>query len=78
MTKVPNTITYRNALANCKSGGRELCTSKAICKDGKTPYQGVVSGDHWVPIKDSFNEWIQIGKCNNLYIRKKFWTDYHI
>ena len=60
MESVANSISYQQAASSCKSNGKELCNSKAICKDGKTPFGGIRSGDHWVP--DSSNEWIQIGK----------------
>ena len=64
LKSVANTITYQEASSSCKSDGKELCSSKVICKDGKTPYEGVKSDDHWAPVADSFNEWIQIGKKN--------------
>jgi hypothetical protein len=59
---VTETISYQQAISNCKLDEKELCSSKTICKDGKIPYSGVIPGDHWVPVADSFNEWIQIGK----------------
>ena len=58
---VSNTISYQQALMNCKADGKEICTSKEICKDGKTPEGGPLPGDKWVPVKDSYNEWLQIG-----------------
>ena len=58
---VSNTISYQQALMNCKADGKEICTSKEICKDGKTPKGGPLPGDKWVPVKDSYNEWLQIG-----------------
>ena len=64
LESVENTITYQEATSSCKSDGKELCSSKMICKDSKTPYEGIKSGDHWAPVADSFNEWIQIGKKN--------------
>ena len=66
-----NSISYQQAASSCKSDGKELCNSKAICKDGKTPFGGVRSGDHWVPVVDSSNEWIQIGKKRVNDISKK-------
>ena len=57
-----NTMSYQQATSSCKSDGKEVCSSKVICKDRKTPYGGIKSGDHWVPVADSFNEWIQIGR----------------
>jgi hypothetical protein len=59
---VTNTISYQQATSICTSDEKELCSSKTICKDGKIPYSGVIPGDHWVPVADSSNEWIQIGK----------------
>ncbi|CAB4024572.1 Hypothetical predicted protein, partial [Paramuricea clavata] len=58
-----NRISYQKGLAKCQADGKGLCTSKTICKDNKTPYSGPLSGDHWVPVKDSYNEWLQIGKA---------------
>jgi hypothetical protein len=58
---VSNTVSYQQAVANCKADGKQLCTSKEICEDGNTPNSGPIAGDHWVPVKDSFNEWLQIG-----------------
>ena len=64
LKSVANTITYQEATSSCESDGKELCSSKVICKDGKTPYGGIKSGDHWAPVADSSNQWIQIGKKN--------------
>ena len=58
---VQKTLSYQQAVLNCEADGKELCSSKTICKDGKTPYSGVIPGDHWVPVADSSNEWLQIG-----------------
>ena len=58
---VQKTLSYQQAVLNCEADGKELCSSKTICKDGKTPYTGVIPGDHWVPVADSSNEWVQIG-----------------
>jgi hypothetical protein len=57
-----NRISYRQGSANCEADGKRLCTSKKICKDDNTPHGGPVYGDHWVPVRDSYNEWLQIGK----------------
>ena len=27
---------------------------------------GALDGDHWAPIYDSFNDWVQVGKVNNI------------
>jgi hypothetical protein len=58
---VSNTVSYQQAVVNCEDDGKQLCTSKEICEDGKTPNSGPVPGDQWVPVNDSFNEWLQIG-----------------
>ena len=55
---LPKTITYQLAVSNCEADGKKLCSSKTLCKDGKTPFPG----DHWVPVADNYNEWMQIGK----------------
>ncbi|XP_046863986.1 uncharacterized protein LOC124457861 [Xenia sp. Carnegie-2017] len=55
------TLTYSSAAATCKKDGKELCPSYFICRDGKYPVGPVRIGDHWVPIKDDYNQWIQIG-----------------
>ena len=60
--KVPKNISYQQAILNCARDEKELCNSKAVCKNGRTPYSGVIPGDHWVPVSDSSNEWVQIGK----------------
>jgi hypothetical protein len=57
-----NRISYQQSLAKCQADGKGLCTSKTICKDNKTPHSGPLPGDHWVPVNDSYNEWLQIGK----------------
>lgn len=61
VTSVSSSVTYNQAVLNCKYNGKRLCNSKEICIDGKTPVSGAISGDHWVPINDNSNEWIQIG-----------------
>ena len=67
MKSVTSKITYNEAASDCKSNGKQLCNSKEICKDGKTPVSGVVAGDHWVPVKDSSNEWLQLGMILSYY-----------
>jgi hypothetical protein len=59
---VASTITYQQADSNCKSDGKQLCNSNEICKNGKMPVSGVISGDHWVPVRNGLNEWMQVGK----------------
>ena len=58
---VTSSITYSQSVSNCQSDGKRLCNAKEICSNGKTPVTGAISGDHWVPINDDSNEWIQIG-----------------
>ena len=65
---VSNTVSYQQAAANCKADSKELCTSKEICEDGKTPNSGPITGDHWIPVKDSLNEWLQIGMKRNYIV----------
>ncbi|XP_046864156.1 uncharacterized protein LOC124458107 [Xenia sp. Carnegie-2017] len=55
------TLTYSSAAATCKKDGKELCPSYFICRDGKYPVGPVRIGNHWVPVKDDNNQWIQIG-----------------
>ncbi len=58
MKSVARTITYRQAQAdlNCKSGGKQLCSlTEELCENGHTPIIGVISGDHWVPVRNGFN-----------------------
>ena len=57
-------MTYQQATSNCRSDGKELCSAKTICKDGTKPYGGLIPGDNWVPVADSSNEWLQVGKQN--------------
>ena len=61
LKSVSSSVTYDQSVLNCISNGKRLCNSKEICIDGKTPVSGAISGDHWVPINDDSNEWIQIG-----------------
>ena len=58
---VTSSITYNQSVSNCQNDGKRLCNAKEICRDEKTPVSGDISGDHWVPINDDSNEWIQIG-----------------
>ena len=58
---VTSSITYSQSVSNCQNDGKRLCNAKEICRDEKTPVSGEISGDHWVPINDDPNEWIQIG-----------------
>ncbi|XP_028407321.1 uncharacterized protein LOC114529953 isoform X2 [Dendronephthya gigantea] len=62
---VAPTISYQEATAICKADGKVLCGSNVICKGGR-PHNGFLSGDHWVPVIDSYNEWIQIG--NSIHV----------
>ena len=61
LKSVSSSVTYNQSVLNCISNGKRLCNSKEICIDGNTPVSGAISGDHWVPINDDSNEWIQIG-----------------
>jgi hypothetical protein len=58
---VASNVTYSQAVSTCQSDGKRLCNSNEICINGK-PASGVISGDHWVPVKNAFNEWMEIGK----------------
>ncbi|XP_046863701.1 uncharacterized protein LOC124457510 [Xenia sp. Carnegie-2017] len=54
-------ITYLSAKTTCKADGKQLCPSFVICRDGKYPVGPVRFGDHWTPVKDAYNQWLQIG-----------------
>ena len=56
------TTTYSGAMDICLQRNMRLCSTKEICRDGKTPYGGVINGNHFVPVSDNYNHWIQIGK----------------
>ena len=62
---MPNTVSYQQARTSCRNDNKDLCSSNEICKDGKTPHSGPLSGDHWTPVSDSQNEWLQIGNDEN-------------
>jgi hypothetical protein len=62
LKRVSSTISYDQASSICKNEGKELCKSKEICRGNNKPYLGPIPGDHWVPVIDSSNEWLQIGK----------------
>lgn len=62
---LPNTMTYEYGMEYCWKDKRRLCSSVEICPvspSRKVPVGGVINGDHWVPVSDKYNEWIQIGK----------------
>ena len=59
---VSSHITYLSAKTTCKADGKQLCPSFVICRDGKYPVGPVRFGDHWTPVKDAYNQWLQIGK----------------
>ena len=57
--------TYVEALVFCAKKGRAICPYEAVCPAGEMGeplggYRDGSSGDwEWIPIIDSFNEWVQ-------------------
>ena len=56
------TMTYEDGKYTCSKMGKRLCSSAEICVDGRTPYGGIIDGDHFVPVSNSYNEWMSVGK----------------
>nr|XP_039269898.1 uncharacterized protein LOC120344668 isoform X2 [Styela clava] len=59
------TMTWDSARQHCFTQGADLCTWSDICSTGTPIITGVVSGDRWAPIRDSSNDWVEIGDDNN-------------
>lgn len=51
-------LRYDQAQDFCSARGNQLCTIGQLCGG---PRFDVIPGDHWVPIADAENEWIQVG-----------------
>eukprot|EP00657_Telonema_sp_P-1_P001791 TRINITY_DN14489_c0_g1_i1.p1 TRINITY_DN14489_c0_g1~~TRINITY_DN14489_c0_g1_i1.p1 ORF type:complete len:374 (+),score=15.53 TRINITY_DN14489_c0_g1_i1:168-1289(+) len=58
-------LSYSGANKRCKRAGMSLCTRDEICGDDNTPKGRVLplpEGDSWVAVKDSVNEWVNLGR----------------
>lgn len=63
-TELPGTMTYEDGMEVCLKENRRLCSSGEVCAGGSVPLGGVLDGDKWAPVSNSYNEWVQIGKDN--------------
>lgn len=58
------TTTYASSKTHCEEQGLRLCYAREVCI-GNQPTYGIVKGDHWAAVKDSDNEWVEIGDSKN-------------
>ena len=56
------TMTWASAKAHCESLGRRLCRASEILDASGKFIFGPMAGDHWTPVLDAENEWVQIGE----------------
>lgn len=52
--------TYATLQQHCEDQNMRLCSASEVCR-GTSPYFGVIRGDHWTPVNDRTNEWVEIG-----------------
>ena len=56
------TMTWTSAKEYCESLGRRLCRASEILDASGKFIFGPMAGDHWTPVLDAENEWVQIGE----------------
>ncbi|XP_078493515.1 uncharacterized protein LOC100176392 isoform X1 [Ciona intestinalis] len=62
---LPSTdLTWSSAQAYCMNMGADLCRQVDVCPNG-VPIIGVQQGDQWAPIRDSYNNWVELGNDNS-------------
>ncbi|CAK8695481.1 unnamed protein product [Clavelina lepadiformis] len=59
-------ISYDSASKFCGARNMRLCSKKEIIPFGNTPIiTGATGKDHWSPISDRYNDWLQVGGIQN-------------
>ncbi|CAK8695462.1 unnamed protein product [Clavelina lepadiformis] len=54
--------TYKDFSTLCQSKGKQLCSYEEIFPHKAIPIiTGITGGDSWAPIRDDFNDWVQVG-----------------
>lgn len=59
-----NTMTWLSGKTFCHSRGKRLCSAAELCKPSGSSQEfrfDVIPGDNWVPISDSYNDWLEVG-----------------
>lgn len=65
-------LTWQTSKTFCEALGLELCGSSNLCQStggGKVLKVDVIPGDHWAPVSDSSNEWVEVGDSLGEYSR---------
>eukprot|EP01065_Artemidia_motanka_P001438 TRINITY_DN1064_c1_g1_i1.p1 TRINITY_DN1064_c1_g1~~TRINITY_DN1064_c1_g1_i1.p1 ORF type:complete len:827 (+),score=245.43 TRINITY_DN1064_c1_g1_i1:109-2589(+) len=69
---LPPNVTWYSAAAHCASRGLRLCGAAELCTASDTgsalsliPEAPEINAEHWTPVADDTNDWIQIGNCPN-------------
>ena len=61
--KLGNSITYAFAKAHCASNQMRLAYGRELCNKG-VPSTPVLAGDHWTPVGDKDDDWVEVGNSN--------------
>ncbi|XP_076821768.1 uncharacterized protein LOC143468437 isoform X4 [Clavelina lepadiformis] len=59
------TMTYDTARQHCIDRGRDLCSKSDICVNDEPILIGIQNGDQWTPVRDGYNDWVEVGKDNH-------------
>ncbi|CAK8673613.1 unnamed protein product [Clavelina lepadiformis] len=58
------TMTYDTARQHCIDRGRDLCSKSDICVNDEPILIGIQNGDQWTPVRDGYNDWVEVGNDN--------------
>nr|XP_039263125.1 uncharacterized protein LOC120339116 isoform X1 [Styela clava] len=59
-----HTVTWNTAKTFCHVTGKKLCRTNELCpsnRGGRQMIHDAIPGDHWVPVLDGSNKWMQAG-----------------
>ncbi|XP_076821762.1 CUB and sushi domain-containing protein 1-like isoform X3 [Clavelina lepadiformis] len=58
------TMTYDTARQHCINNGADLCLKSDICVNNEPIIIGIQNGDQWTPVRDGYNDWVEVGNDN--------------
>ncbi|CAK8673612.1 unnamed protein product [Clavelina lepadiformis] len=59
------TLTYDTARQHCIDNGADLCLKSDICINYVPAIIGIQDGDHWTPVRNGYNDWVEVGNDND-------------
>ena len=62
MKTLPGSMTYNDGREACRKINKRLCNSGEICPEQDLLIGKIFTGDHWVPVAEKDDKWMQVGK----------------